>query len=88
MASPLRTVQTELPSAMRRGFVAAYRCLGTRDASLDAVQEAAARALAAQQRYDPRQPFYTLVLHHPRQPLPRPDRSPHDARPGAAVAAR
>jgi len=38
--------------------MAAYRWLGSRDEALDAVQEAAARSLAAQRRYDPGRPFY------------------------------
>ena len=43
---------------MRRGYVAAYRLLGTSDAARDACQEAAARALGAANRYDPTRPFY------------------------------
>jgi RNA polymerase sigma-70 factor (ECF subfamily) len=51
-------VRAELEAAMRRGYVAAFRMLGTADESREACQEAAARALSARQRYDPSQPFY------------------------------
>ena len=51
-------IRAELEQAMRRGYVAAFRLLGTEDESRDACQEAAARALAAGDRYDPSQPFY------------------------------
>ena len=47
-----------LDEAMKRGYVAAYRWLGSADASKDACQEAARRALAAADRYDPSRPFY------------------------------
>ena len=48
----------QLEEAMQRGYVAAYRLLGNPDESRDACQEAAARALSAKDRYDPRRPFY------------------------------
>ncbi len=48
----------QLEEAMQRGYVAAYRLLGNPDESRDALQEAAARALSAQDRYDPSRPFY------------------------------
>jgi len=48
----------QLKEAMQRGYVAAYRLLGNPDESRDALQEAAARALSAQDRYDPSRPFY------------------------------
>jgi RNA polymerase sigma-70 factor (ECF subfamily) len=48
----------QLEEAMQRGYVAAYRLLGNPDESRDACQEAAARALSAQHRYDPTRPFY------------------------------
>ncbi|MCB9644872.1 MAG: RNA polymerase sigma factor [Myxococcales bacterium] len=44
--------------ALQRGYVAAYRILGNAEESRDACQEAAARALAARDKYDPAQPFY------------------------------
>ncbi len=47
-----------LEDACRRGYVAAYRFLGSREESRDACQETAARVLAARGRYDPGQPFY------------------------------
>ena len=47
-----------LQDATRRGYVAAYRWLGDREEARDAVQEAAARAVAAAARYDPSRPFY------------------------------
>lgn len=51
-------VRRELGEAMKRGYVAAYRLLRTPDAAHDACQEAAVRALAAADRYDPARPFY------------------------------
>lgn len=51
-------IRAELEQAMRRGYVAAFRWLGTEEESRDACQEAAARALAAGSRFDPSQPFY------------------------------
>lgn len=51
-------IRAELEQAMRRGYVAAFRLLGSEDESRDACQEAAARALAAEHRFDPSQPFY------------------------------
>lgn len=47
-----------LQQALPRGYVAAYRWLGDREESRDACQEAAARALAAGDRYDTSRPFY------------------------------
>ncbi len=43
---------------MRRGYVAAFRLLKSPDAARDACQEAAVKALAAADRYDPNRPFY------------------------------
>ncbi|HHH28578.1 MAG TPA: sigma-70 family RNA polymerase sigma factor [Polyangiaceae bacterium] len=51
-------VRAGLDSAVRRGMGVAYRLLGDRDAARDACQEAAARALASTDRYDPSRPFY------------------------------
>jgi len=51
-------LQAELAAAMRRGYVAAFRWLGTAEQAHDACQEAAARALSAAGRYDPSRPFY------------------------------
>ena len=51
-------LDAELRNAVRRGYVAAFRWLGNRDESRDACQEAAARALASRERYDPSRPFY------------------------------
>lgn len=47
-----------LQEALPRGYVAAYRWLGNPDDSREACQEAAARALAALDRFDPERPFY------------------------------
>ncbi|MEQ8274339.1 MAG: sigma-70 family RNA polymerase sigma factor [Deltaproteobacteria bacterium] len=47
-----------LTAATRRGFVAALRILKNRDEAEEACQEAAARAWAARDRYDPSRPFY------------------------------
>ncbi|MBN1946753.1 MAG: sigma-70 family RNA polymerase sigma factor [Bradymonadales bacterium] len=47
-----------LSEGMRRGYVAAYRILAEHEEAQEAIQEAAARALAARRRYDPAQPFY------------------------------
>ena len=54
----LEAFREELASATRRGYVAAFRWLGSPDESREACQEAAARALSAAERYDPKQPFY------------------------------
>jgi len=43
---------------MQRGYVVAYRLLGSGDAARDACQEAAARALRSRGRYDASRPFY------------------------------
>ena len=51
-------IHAQLEDAMRRGYVAAFRILGSADAARDACQEAAARALSARDRYDDSQPFY------------------------------
>lgn len=51
-------VRGELGDAMKRGYVAAFRLLRTPEAAHDACQEAALRALAAAERYDPARPFY------------------------------
>ncbi len=48
----------QLEEAVQRGYVAAYRILGTHEESRDACQEAARKALAAGDRYDPERPFY------------------------------
>jgi RNA polymerase sigma-70 factor (ECF subfamily) len=55
---PLDGFRAELATATQRGYVAAFRWLGTSDESREACQEAAARALGAADRYDPGQPFY------------------------------
>ena len=47
-----------LEEALRRGYVAAYRFLGTPEESRDACQEAVRKALAAGERYDSQRPFY------------------------------
>ena len=43
---------------MERGYVAAYRILGSREESRDACQEAARKALAAASGYQSERPFY------------------------------
>lgn len=50
--------ESNLDSALKRGYVAAVRFLGDRDAARDACQEAASRALAARTGYDPTREFY------------------------------
>jgi RNA polymerase sigma-70 factor (ECF subfamily) len=55
---PAKRVRAELQEAMRRGYVAAFRLLRNADESREACQEAAARALAAGDRYNPDKPFY------------------------------
>ena len=54
----LAAFRAELAAATKRGYVAAFRWLGSPDESRDACQEAATRALSAVDRYDPGQPFY------------------------------
>lgn len=56
MAIP--TLEQELARALRRGYVAAFRWLGNPDESRELCQEAAARVLAARDRFDPSRPFY------------------------------
>jgi RNA polymerase sigma-70 factor (ECF subfamily) len=51
-------VSAELGAAVKRGYIAAYRILRNRAQAHDACQEAAARALAAHDRYDTARPFY------------------------------
>lgn len=51
-------MQVELEEALPRGYVAAFRWLGSREESHDACQEAAAKVLAAAEQYDPKRPFY------------------------------
>lgn len=48
----------ELGAALERGYVLAFRMLGSRDEARDACQEAAARALTAASTYDRSKPFY------------------------------
>lgn len=50
--------EPELADAVRRGYVAAVRWLGNPAEAQEAAQEAARRAWAARDRYDPGQPFY------------------------------
>ena len=80
----------QLEEAMQRGYVAAYRLLGNPDESRDACQEAAARALSAQDRYDPSRPFYPWFyrilrnhcidrLNHRKRVKPTPDEPPPSA---------
>lgn len=47
-----------LQEAWPRGYIAAYRILGNADESEEACQEAAARAWASRDRYEPSRPFY------------------------------
>lgn len=47
----------QLVVATQRGYIAAFRWLGTSDESREACQEAASQALGAAHRYDPEQPF-------------------------------
>lgn len=54
----LDAFRAELTTASKRGYVAAFRLLGSPDESREACQEAAARALSSVERYDPAQPFY------------------------------
>lgn len=58
----------QLDEAMRRGYVAAFRILRDPDEANDACQEAAARTLAAKDRYDPSRPlypwFYRILKNH------------------------
>jgi len=49
---------TALDDALPQGWIAAIRILGDRELARDAVQEAATRALAARDRFDPAKPFY------------------------------
>jgi RNA polymerase sigma-70 factor (ECF subfamily) len=51
-------LEAELEQALPRGYVAAFRWLGNRDESREVCQEAAARALAAGERFDGTRPFY------------------------------
>ncbi len=51
-------MREQLEDATRRGYVAAFRWLGSADESRDACQEAAVRAMAAADRFDPSRPFY------------------------------
>lgn len=44
--------------ALPRAYVAAFRILGNREAAQDACQEAARKALGAEQSYDQGRPFY------------------------------
>ena len=61
-------LEEQIEAAMRRGYVAAFRILGDPDDARDACQEAAARVLAARDRYDPEQPlypwFYRVLKNH------------------------
>ncbi len=50
--------KTELVAAARRGFAAAFSILKDRTEAEEACQEAAVRAWAARDRYDPSRPFY------------------------------
>ncbi len=50
--------EDELAQAVRRGYVAAVRWLGNDAEAQEAAQEAARRAWAARDRYDPSRPFY------------------------------
>ena len=85
-------MRAQLVAAMERGYVAAFRWLGNRDESRDACQEAAKRALAAHERYDPTRPFYPwfyrILQNHCFDRLAR--RRRHDDQPpeqmGEAVA--
>jgi RNA polymerase sigma-70 factor (ECF subfamily) len=92
-------IRAELEQAMRRGYVAAFRLLGTEEESRDACQEAAARALAAGERYDPSQPFYPwfyrILKNHcldrlkgrkRMAPTDREPSGPRDSEPGAERA--
>ena len=51
-------MKSELSEAMPRGYVAAFRWLGTRDEARDACQEAALRAWGARKSYDGKRAFY------------------------------
>lgn len=54
----MTTSLPELGAALERGYVLAFRMLGSRDEARDACQEAAARALSAAHTYDRSKPFY------------------------------
>lgn len=51
-------MQRYIEEAFPRGYVAAYRLLGDRDAAYDACQETAMRVWASRDRYDTSKPFY------------------------------
>lgn len=53
-----KSLEAALGEALRRGYVAAYRFLGSAEEARDVCQEAAARALSARESYDPARPFY------------------------------
>ncbi len=90
MPSALAQLEREMPEspsfsealddAVQRGYVAAYRWLGSRDEARDACQEAAARALAAKRRYDPNRSFYPwfyrILKNHCLDRLKRRGRNP------------
>ncbi len=58
LAPAMQIDRETLEAATRRGFVAALSILGNQADAEDACQEAAARAWAARDRYDPERPFY------------------------------
>ncbi len=53
-----RDFSTQLEEALPHAYITAYRLLRKRTLAQDACQEAAARAWAAQHRYQPSRPFY------------------------------
>jgi len=79
-----------LADAVRRGYVAAVRLLGEREAARDACQEAASRALAARSSYDPAREFYpwfyAILRNHCRDLVSRRGRLLFDERVAGAAA--
>jgi RNA polymerase sigma-70 factor (ECF subfamily) len=51
-------IRVQLVAVLHRGYVAAFRFLGNAEDAAEALQEAAAKALGAGDRYDPARPFY------------------------------
>lgn len=58
MTRTMNRFDDQLRAALKRAYVAAYRWLRDPAAAEDALQEAAAKALQARDRYDASRPFY------------------------------